>query len=114
MPSLPHLRCGCSHRLYLAVTVTRPDLEDADLHLALLINTHIGCDESAGAGFKTEILRILAGQVTTLAAMANPWRVRKMSTLQGPVVCPSVRGKKVGVHAVDGPLMMAKLQRGGI
>ncbi|GJZ53916.1 phospholipase-like protein [Tanacetum coccineum] len=33
-----------------------------------------------------------------------------MSTLQGPVVCPSVRGKKVGVHAVDGPLMKAKLQ----
>ncbi|PWA54954.1 Bifunctional nuclease domain-containing protein [Artemisia annua] len=37
-----------------------------------------------------------------------------MSTLQGPVVCPSVRGKKVGVHAVDGPLMKAKLQRSGI
>nr|GEW32228.1 pyruvate, phosphate dikinase, chloroplastic isoform X1 [Tanacetum cinerariifolium] len=37
-----------------------------------------------------------------------------MSTLQGPVVCPSVRGKKVGVHAVDGPLVKTKLQRSGI
>ncbi|GJY61562.1 hypothetical protein Tco_0462219 [Tanacetum coccineum] len=37
-----------------------------------------------------------------------------MSTLQGPVVCPSVCGKKVGVHAVNDPLMKAKLQRSGI
>ncbi|GJU14604.1 hypothetical protein Tco_1142570 [Tanacetum coccineum] len=49
----------------------RGEKEDADLHFAWHINTHIGCDESAGAGVKTEILRILAGQVTTLAAMAE-------------------------------------------
>ncbi|GJU65244.1 calcium-dependent protein kinase 26-like protein isoform X1 [Tanacetum coccineum] len=39
----------------------RGEKEDADLHLAWLINTHIGCDESAGVGFKTEILRIFGG-----------------------------------------------------
>lgn len=41
----------------------------------------------------------------------------EMSTLQGPVVCPSVRGKQGGVHAVpavDGPLMKAKIHRSGI
>nr|GEW78442.1 uncharacterized membrane protein At3g27390 isoform X1 [Tanacetum cinerariifolium] len=42
-----------------------------------------------------------------------------MSTLQGLVVYPSVRGKKVGgkkvgVHALHGPLMKAMLQRSGI
>ncbi|KAJ9567161.1 hypothetical protein OSB04_003127 [Centaurea solstitialis] len=40
-----------------------------------------------------------------------------MSALQGPVVCPSVRGKQGGVHAVptvDGPLMKAKIHRSGI
>lgn len=37
-----------------------------------------------------------------------------MSTLQGPVVCPAVRGKQGGVHSVDGPLMKAKIQRSGI
>nr|GEY86088.1 calcium-dependent protein kinase 26-like [Tanacetum cinerariifolium] len=51
--------------------IDRGENVDADQHLAWLINTHIGCDESAGAGFKTEILLILAGQVTTLAAMAK-------------------------------------------
>ncbi|KAI3688879.1 hypothetical protein L2E82_46787 [Cichorium intybus] len=39
---------------------------------------------------------------------------REMSTLQGPVVCPSVRGKQGGVPVVDGPLMKAKIHRSGI
>ncbi|GKD15432.1 hypothetical protein Tco_1199839 [Tanacetum coccineum] len=51
--------------------IDRGEEEAADLHLASLINTNIGCDESTGAGVKTEILRILAGQVTTLTAMAD-------------------------------------------
>ncbi|KAI3821016.1 hypothetical protein L1987_08572 [Smallanthus sonchifolius] len=41
----------------------------------------------------------------------------EMSTLQGPVVCPSVRGKQSGVHAVpaiEGSLMKAKIQKSGI
>lgn len=37
-----------------------------------------------------------------------------MSTLQGPVVCPSVRGKQGGIPAVDGPLMKAKIHRSGV
>lgn len=39
---------------------------------------------------------------------------REMSTLQGPVVCPSVRGKQGGIPAVDGPLMKAKIHRSGV
>ncbi|GJV16756.1 hypothetical protein Tco_1362079 [Tanacetum coccineum] len=58
-------------KVFFDAMINRGEKEDADLHFAWHINTHIGCDESAGAGVKTEILCILAGQVTTLAAMAE-------------------------------------------
>ncbi|GJS30803.1 hypothetical protein Tco_0491423 [Tanacetum coccineum] len=70
---------------YILYFEDRGEEEAIDLHLASLINTNIGCDESTGAGVKTEILRILAGQVTTLVAMADPWQMYGTLLMSGEI-----------------------------
>ncbi|GKA48496.1 hypothetical protein Tco_0741454 [Tanacetum coccineum] len=71
--------------LSMACDDDRGEEEAADLHLASLININIGCDESTGAGVKTEILRILEGQVTTLAAMMDPWQMYATLLMSGEI-----------------------------